>query len=551
MLETVLLSREEMDEDGLDDVAMESMNIFRGVLTLVSDNVDELSPEAVVALADARIATDRKMLTKVAYAIDATAIWKQALDNYVDMREATDRLLPRLKATILKLQSLSVDDFDPTVDVILVMSATFGEALEAMPEFSRSVMPQFYDPFADLVWKQFRTFFHNVKTGMAAGELPPAQILQVHTAMEKNVNSLRAVYHDRERSEAALMMVNQIRDLHAKADSSARATSIVIVAERCKRSGDEETAWTDLKLAIEGTVGTETTELVSRTLLELFDSYWAKIDIKNDGDVQVLAIEVLCGAMQLVGDSGRRATCLAAGGLTELRKVDRRFQELGDELGTRFAADTPAPDGQTMVAKIITVVSKVRTHLAYVTDQALKGPLALKLKPHEKLIGDIGNMLISKSKAELQDSLDNLIFTGGGAEEGKLWHEGILPGATFAELQTQYGTTLSTFKIKDLIKERGVCLRLKSALLDVVHMYEVDLEPEAHWMVDKVAEKVRRSILTEHEGTLMYVFGKVIDKIKLRNAVLATRSALKSQSLTLDNLVGPLFERATAALAFK
>ncbi len=62
---------------------------------------------------------------------------------------------------------------------------------------------------------------------------------------------------------------------------------------------------------------------------------------------------------------------------------------------------------------------------------------------------------------------------------------------------------------------------------------------------------VVQSVITEQEGIAMHTFMKGVDKVKVRSAVLAIRSALKAHTVEMPSLTPVLNDRCQAALSFK
>ena len=83
-------------QEGMEKAVMEITLIMRGILTISASSVDDVCDDAVNYLNSGGDSTAKVPLTNVAYAVDNATLWKDALGEYLDKREANNRSLPRL-----------------------------------------------------------------------------------------------------------------------------------------------------------------------------------------------------------------------------------------------------------------------------------------------------------------------------------------------------------------------------------------------------------------------------------------------------------------------
>ena len=212
---------------------------------------------------------------QAAYAFDSSSIWKLFMDNYIDKSAETRQLLPTMIEFEHEVTRLANAGFAPRA--MLALSIKFTEIFDAMPRFATHMLQHFYQPFKDKMWVKFTEFVEGCMEAVAS-TTDPAACLETHRALEVPLTKMKAFYTAPNESEGVLKMLNRIRELAAKADTSKKCETLHACSSDCMVDNLEPAeCWDLLNKAIENSLGTEVTQDSVDKLGAVSDHVWSQV----------------------------------------------------------------------------------------------------------------------------------------------------------------------------------------------------------------------------------------------------------------------------------
>ena len=253
--------------------------------------------------------------------------------------------------------------------------------------------------------------------------------------------------------------------------------------------------------------------------------------------------------MGQIADNQRAAVCCAICSIFAMEEHAVAFNSGGDTFENRLAASEA--DGDSDVRKLLASISGMRTSLSIANGSMYCAGIDGKLNTHVELMERTAAAKMDFQCAGLREHVVLLQFMAGGGSDGKTWCSDFPEKGTFAELLALFRETLQKFNIKALIQARNDCFAGKAQLMELLRLYETLPNEADQKLLTDLDNAVVKSVITEQEGIAMHTFMKGVDKVKVRSAVLAIRSALKAHKVEMPSLTPVLNDRCQAALSFK